>query len=166
MAPWGPFETRDGAVALIVPTESDWAKFCHAIGHEDLLDNQEYSSGPGRAAHMHDTLGPIIDEWMRARTKAEVVETLLGAGLPVGPVQDAAEVYHCAHIAARELLIDVPDPVLGTARLVGSPIKLSASLAARREPAPRLGEHTDAILRDLLDFDDSTISELRQEQII
>lgn len=166
MAPWGPFQTRDGAVALIVPTEADWAKFCRAIGRDDLLDNQEFNSGPGRAAHMQDTLGPIIDEWMRQRGKAEVVETLLKAGLPVGPVQDAAEVYDCAHIAARGLLIDVPDPVLGTARLVGSPIKLSESLEARRDPAPRLGEHTDAILHDLLGYDDGTINELRGAQVI
>ena len=166
MAPWGPFEVRDGAVALIVPTESDWAKFCRAIGREDLLDNQELRSGPGRAAHMHDILGPIVDTWMRQRTKAEVVETLLNAGLPVGPVQDAAEVYDCPHIAARRLLIDVPDAVLGTARLVGSPIKLGDSLDARREPAPRLGEHTDAILREFLGYDSSTMEHLRAAQVI
>jgi crotonobetainyl-CoA:carnitine CoA-transferase CaiB-like acyl-CoA transferase len=166
MAPWGPFETRDGAIALIVPTEGDWAKFCRAIGREDLLDDPALASGPGRAARMQQDLGPIIDGWMRQHSKAEVVETLLAAGLPVGPVQDAAEVFNCPHIATRELLIDVPDPVLGTARLVGSPIKLSESLEARRDPAPRLGEHTDAILRDLLGYDDEAIESLHQTQVV
>ena len=49
MAPWGPFAVRDGYVALVVPTEADWAKFCRAIGRDDLLENAELSSGPGRA---------------------------------------------------------------------------------------------------------------------
>jgi formyl-CoA transferase len=69
--------------------------------------------------------------------------------LPVGPVQDAQQVSECDHLQSRELFIDVPDPVIGTARLVGPVAKTSAGLPPRTEAAPRLGEHTDEVLAEI-----------------
>jgi CoA:oxalate CoA-transferase len=149
MAPWGPFETADGWVALIVATDRDWAKFCDAMGRPDLVGTDQTSSGPARAASMDKELGAAVRSWLKSRTSAEVTEELLARGLPVGPVQDAQQVFECGHLAARELFIDVPDPVIGTARLVGPVVKTSDGLPPRTEPAPRLGEHTDQILGEL-----------------
>jgi CoA:oxalate CoA-transferase len=94
-------------------------------------------------------LGDTIRAWLKSRTSAEVTEELLARGLPVGPVQDAQQVFECDHLQARELFIDVPDPVMGTARLVGPVVKTSDGLAPRTEPAPGLGQHTDEILAEL-----------------
>ena len=110
MAPWGPFECSDGWVALIVATERDWGRFCEAIGRPDLVDREGATSGPERAQSMAGWLGEIIAEWFRGQTKAEAAEKLLAAGLPVGPVQNAREIYDCPHVEARHMLIDVPDP--------------------------------------------------------
>ena len=125
MAPWGPFECSDGWVALIVATERDWGRFCEAIERPDLVDREGATSGPERAQSMTGWLGEIIAEWFSGQTKAEAAEKLLAVGLPVGPVQNAQEIFDCPHVAARQTLIDVPDPVLGTVRLVGPPFKLS-----------------------------------------
>ena len=95
MAPWGPFECSDGWVALIVATERDWGRFCEAIGRPELVDQEGATSGPERARGMSGPLGEIIAEWFRGRTAAEAAETLLAAGLPVGPVQNAKEIYEC-----------------------------------------------------------------------
>jgi CoA:oxalate CoA-transferase len=146
MAPWGPFQTADGWVALIVATERDWKRFCAAIERPDLIDADGTRSGPERAAGMSGPLGDAIRAWFAEHATDAVVERLLDAGLAVGPVQDASEVFECAQVASRELLIDVPDPVLGSVRLVGSPLKFSDDPGPRTEPAPRLGEHTDEIL--------------------
>jgi crotonobetainyl-CoA:carnitine CoA-transferase CaiB-like acyl-CoA transferase len=147
MAPWGPLRTADGWVALIVATERDWRKFCEAIERPDLVDVEGTRSGPERAANMDGWLGDAIRSWFEHLPTDAIVERLLAAGLPVGPVQNAREVYECPQVAARELLIDLPDPLLGNVRLVGPPVRLSNAGQPRLEPAPRLGEHTDEILR-------------------
>src|SRR3990172_6015334 len=85
MAPWGPFRCRDGWVALIVATERDWGRFCEAIGRPDLVGREGATSGQERAASMAGWLGETVAAWFAERTKAEAVDELLAAGLPVGP---------------------------------------------------------------------------------
>lgn len=160
MAPWGPFRTVDGWVSLIVATERDWAKFCDAIERPDLIGADGTTSGPDRASSMSGWLGAEINAWFGSRTSAEIIERLVAAGLPVGPVQTAQEVFDCEHLSARQLFIDVPDPVIGSARLVGPVAKLNDAPPPRREPAPRLGQHTDQVLRSL-GYDDDAIADLR-----
>jgi crotonobetainyl-CoA:carnitine CoA-transferase CaiB-like acyl-CoA transferase len=166
MAPWGPFECSDGWVALIVATERDWGRFCEAIGRPDLEAHEGATSGPLRAQSMTGWLGEIIAAWFRGHTKAEAAETLLAAGLPVGPVQDAREIYDCPHVEARRLLIDVPDPILGSVRLVGPPFKLSGNPEPLTRPAPLLGEHNAEILRERLGYSDQRVSELQAEGVL
>jgi CoA:oxalate CoA-transferase len=166
MAPWGPFQCSDGWVALIVATERDWGRFCEAIGRPDLERHEGATSGPERAQHMAGWLGAIIAGWFNGHTKAEAAEKLLAAGLPVGPVQNAQEVYECPHLEARQMLIDVPDPILGSVRLVGPPFKMSGNPEPLRGAAPLLGEHTSEILRDMLGYSDQQVTELQAEGVV
>lgn len=163
MAPWGPFECSDGWVALIVATERDWARFCAAIGRPDLETKEGATSGPQRAQQMGGWLGEIIAAWFRGHTKAEAAETLLAAGLPVGPVQDAREIYDCPHVDARQMLIDVPDPILGSVRLVGPPFRMSGNPEPLTGAAPLLGEHTTEILREALGYSADQVMALQAE---
>jgi crotonobetainyl-CoA:carnitine CoA-transferase CaiB-like acyl-CoA transferase len=163
IAPWGPFRCRDGWIALIVATEADWEKFCRAMGRTDLVGLPETSSGPARAAAMTGWLGEVVRGWCADRTVEEAVAALLAAGLPVGPVQTARDVYHCPHVQARRLLVDVPDPIVGSARLVGPPFKMSSSPHPRCEPAPLLGEHTQAVLEEWLGYTPDRVASLRAE---
>jgi crotonobetainyl-CoA:carnitine CoA-transferase CaiB-like acyl-CoA transferase len=166
MAPWGPFACSDGWIALIVATERDWGRFCEAIERPDLVDHEGATSGPERAKHMAGWLGEIIAAWFADRTQAEATARLLAAGLPVGPVQDAREIYECPHVEARELLIDVPDPILGSVRLVGPAFKMSGDPEPITAAAPRLGEHTAAILREALGYTDQEVARLQSEGVV
>jgi CoA:oxalate CoA-transferase len=163
MAPWGPFACSDGWVALIVATERDWGRFCEAIGRSDLVDHAGATSGPERAQNMAGWLGEIIAGWFSNQTTAEAVEKLLAAGLPVGPVQNAQDIYDCPHVAARQMLIDVPDPILGTVKLVGPSFKMSGNHVPVANPAPLLGEHNREILREMLGYSDQKVAELQAE---
>jgi crotonobetainyl-CoA:carnitine CoA-transferase CaiB-like acyl-CoA transferase len=166
MAPWGPFACSDGWVALIVATERDWGRFCEAIGRPDLADHAGATSGPERAENMAGWLGETIAGWFSSQTTADATERLLTAGLPVGPVQNAQDIYDCPHVAARRMLIDVPDPVLGTVKLVGSPFKMSGNPEPMVGAAPRLGEHNGAILREMLGYSDQKVAELQLEGVL
>ena len=166
MAPWGPFECKDGYVGLIVATERDWGKFCEAIDRPDLSGHEGTTSGPERAGNMSGWLGDIINEWFAQHTRAEAGEKLLAAGLPVGPVQDAKDIFEDPHVAARKLIIDVPDPVLGSVKLVGPVARLSANPEPRAEPAPLLGEHNAEILSGELGCTPEQIAELKEQKVI
>jgi crotonobetainyl-CoA:carnitine CoA-transferase CaiB-like acyl-CoA transferase len=162
MAPWGPFQCKDGWIGLIVATESDWAKFCRAIERDDLIGREGATSGPERALNMSGWLGEIINHWFIHRTKSEAIQKLLTAGLPVGPVQTAEEIFNCPHVAARKLLIDIPDRILGAVKLVGPVAKLSDNTEPIARPAPLLGEHNSEILRDVLGYSEEEIDTERQ----
>ena len=166
MAPWGPFQCQDGYVGVIVATEGDWAKFCAAIERTDLVGREGATSGPARAANMSGWLGDIINAWFREQTKARACEKLLAAGLPVGPVQTAQEVFQDPHVASRRLMIDVPDPVLGTVKLVGPVAKLSGDSEPISCPAPLLGQHNEEILAELLGYTSEEIAGLRADGVI
>jgi crotonobetainyl-CoA:carnitine CoA-transferase CaiB-like acyl-CoA transferase len=166
IAPWGPFECSDGWIALIVATERDWGRFCEAIERPDLVGREGARSGPERAGSMGGWLGEIVSAWFTGRTKAEAAQRLLAAGLPVGPVQNAQEIHDDPHVQARRTLIDVPDPVLGTVRLVGPAMRLSGNPEPRAEAAPLLGEHTSEILGEVLGYPEARVTELRAQGIV
>lgn len=151
IAPWGPFQTKDGWVALIVPTERDWSRFCEAMERPDLVGMEgETDSGPARAKNMRDGfLKPIVEGWLARHTTDDAMEKLLAQGLPVGPVQNAQDIFECPHAAARGALVQVDDPVAGKVKLVGPPIKMSNQLNPEVRPAPRLGQHNAEILAEL-----------------
>ena len=166
MAPWGPFECKDGWVGLIVATERDWGKFCEAIERPDLIGHEGTTSGPERAANMSGWLGEIINEWFAGHTRAEATEKLLAMGLPIGPVQNAQDIFEDPHVAARKLMIDVSDPVLGSVKLVGPVPKLSANPVPLTDPAPLLGEHNAEILIEQLGYTEEQVGELKEQEVI
>lgn len=164
IAPWGPFACKDGYVALIVPTESMWKKFCAGIGHPELLEDPDIQSGPGRAKKMETVIRPIINGWLADKTKLEACELLMAQGLPCGPIQTAEDVARDEHTAKREMLVQVPDPVMGALTVVGSPIKLDEH-ACEYRPFPTLGADTDAVLAGL-GYDAAKIKALHEGKAV
>ncbi len=166
MAPWGPFECQDGWIGLIVATEGDWAKFCQAIERPDLVGHDGATSGPERAKNMSGWLGDVVNGWFAKQTKADATAKLLAVGLPIGPVQTAQEVFDCPQVAARQLMIDVPDPILGSVKLVGPVAKLSSSPEPLTGPAPLLGEHNSEVLTEVLGYTDEQVGRLKADGVI
>lgn len=164
IAPWGPFQCADGYVALIVPTESMWKKFCNGIGHPELLENPEIQSGPGRAKQMETLIRPIINQWLSDKTKTEACELLMAQGLPCGPIMTSEDCYNDPHTAARKMFADVPDPIVGSLKIVGNPIKMQDH-EAQYGPLPKLGADTEAVLRSL-GYDDAKIAGLRESKVV
>jgi formyl-CoA transferase len=165
-SPAGVYRDRDGNyVALLVANEPLWLKFCKAIDREDLIENPKTVTGSARFENK-DFFQPIVQEWMAARTKEEIVDTLLKNGIPVGPVQSIEDLMNCPHLKARKMFIEVEDPVAGKRIFAKKPIRMSKTKEVPPLPAPQLGEHTESILKGLLRYDEKKIEELRKEKII
>jgi len=164
-APLGAFKVKDGYVAFRIPTEDMWARLCRAIEREDLIEDEKTSSGVKRAANM-DFLGPILDDWFGQRTKAEVIRRCHDCGMPVGPVQSAADIANCEHLEKRKAFAYIDDPVAGRKKLMGCPIKLSFMPDIAPTPPPRLGEHNREVLQDILGYSDEWIEELSNTGVV
>jgi CoA:oxalate CoA-transferase len=165
-APLNAFKTKDGYVALMVPTEEMWRRFCKAITREDLIGQPLLASGPLRAKHYNTLLQPVLDEWMIARTTDEVTQIMLNHGIPVGPSQTAADLVCCPQLAARHMIVDIDDPIGGSKKIVGSPVKISGVPEIDTMPPPRLGEHNRSILKEILGQREGDIAALEKDQII
>ncbi|MHB8620495.1 MAG: CaiB/BaiF CoA transferase family protein, partial [Chloroflexota bacterium] len=147
IAPWGGYKCQDGYVAIICAIEADWKKFCQAIGHVELLERPDIQSGPGRCEH-RDQWQPAAEAWFASRTKEQATAELLAQGLPIGPVQNAADLFADDHLRARAMIPTIADPIIGSYQMAGPVPKLSDSDAVVG-PAPVLGAHTEEVLGSL-----------------
>jgi len=162
--PRGAFMADDGYVALNIPTDDLWKRLATVIGREDLVDDPRTRTGPARA--QNDVfLRETLEAWMKGKTKAQVVDTLMAAGVPTGPVHTAKDIFECPHVAARKMLVELDDPDLGPKRFARTPVRLSAAEEVPGRPVPRLGEHTSGIL-GALGYSEREILALKQAGVV
>jgi succinate--hydroxymethylglutarate CoA-transferase len=100
------------------------------------------------------------------RTVQRWVEVLLAVGIPSGAINSVAQILDDPHINARGLVQEGTLPDGDTWRYVGAPVGFSATPAQMRLPPPKLGQHTDEILRDTLGMDEATIQAYRERGIV
>jgi formyl-CoA transferase len=165
IAPRGAFRCQDGYLALNIPDDIQWRRLCEAMGRQDLQEDPRTADGTARGSHM-DLIRPIIELWLADKTRAEAVGLLQQNGVPSGPVYTAGDIFADPHIAARQMLVTVDDPVAGPRRYARSPLHLSAAPEIPTEPAPQLGEHTLPVLRDVLGYDEAQIEELQDQGVV
>jgi CoA:oxalate CoA-transferase len=165
IAPRGAFRCKDGYLALNVPDDIQWARLCQAMGREDLRDDIRTMDGTARATNAN-FIRPIIEAWLADKTRSQAVQLLEQHGVPSGPVYTAEDIFADEHIAARQMLITVDDPVAGPRKFARSPLHLSAAPEIPTAPAPQLGEHTHAVLENLLGYTPAEIDHLRERGVI
>ncbi len=163
--PRGAFKTKDGYIALNVPDDLIWRRLCQAMKREDLIDDPRSDSGTARAANSQ-FLQPIIEGWLATLTREEAVDRLNEIGVPTGPVYTAEDVFSDPQVAARQMLLTVPDPDVGDYRFARTPIHLSAAPELPANPAPNLGQDTRAVLENLLGYTRQQIVQLAEGGVI
>ena len=141
-----------------------WMALIRAVGGEELADDPNYSD-PDWVGEHADEINEMIEAWTMERTKYEVFHILGKAGVPCGPTLNAEDIYRDPQLAAREMIVTLEHPVRGPFMMPGCAIKLSDSHAETRI-APGLGQHTDEVLRELLDLGEEELAELREQHLI
>ena len=165
--PFQAFKTADGhvVVAIMGGSTDQWPLFCAAIEHAELIDDERFVTGWGRTQH-YDELIPIISEAITQKSTAEWVDILSGMGIPVGPVQDIAEVAADPQIAHRDMFVKLDHPTVGQVPFTGNPIKLSRTPSGPSLVPPGLGEHTTGVLSDVLGMGKARVAELLAEEVV
>ena len=156
IAPFQAFPTKDAPIIVCVDTEAQWRRFCEAIGCLDLVDILLYADGNSRARN-HAKLEPVLIAALSTRTRAEWLLRLEAAEVPAGPINDNAGVAKDPQIAARGMIRHVA----GNA-FVNQPIHFSTYSHCSERPAPKLGEHTETLLREC-GYSDEEIAALKSE---
>jgi formyl-CoA transferase len=165
IVPYQTFATSDGHIIVAVGNDGQYRKFCEVGGRPELASDERFVTNPLRVKN-RDILVPILAGMVKMKTKQQWIEQLEAAGVPCGPINNLDEVFANPQVEARSMQIDMPHPSGATAKLVGSPMKLSATPPQYDMPPPLLGQHTDDVLQELLGRTPEQVAELRLRHIV
>ena len=129
------------------------------------MTDPRYATNPKRVENRKELI-PLLQGIFLQKTSAEWLKLLAEAEIPNGPIHTIDRVLADPQVLAREMVVEMEHPHTGKYRVVGSPMKLSETPVQYRIPPPRLGEHTEEILRDILKYSQADIDRLKEEKVI
>jgi crotonobetainyl-CoA:carnitine CoA-transferase CaiB-like acyl-CoA transferase len=165
LLPYQTFQTKTRDLALAVGSEKLWKIFCPAIGCPELADDPRFRTN-GERNRNRDSLIARLQQVFLTRTYEEWEALLTTNGIPVGAINNLAQVVDHPQVKSRRAVIEIDHPRAGKLRVVGVPVRLSATPGSVRTPAPALGEHTDELLRALLGMSAAEIDALRAAGVL
>jgi CoA:oxalate CoA-transferase len=159
------YKTKDGHIVIAaIGGERFWPALCRGLGREELAIDPRFESVVKRNENVKE-LTSIMEEIMSSRSTEEWVERFVNEGVPVGPVNTIDKVLSDPQVLHQQMVVPV-DWVQGeTIWLAGNPIKVSG-IEQTFESPPDIGQHTEEIMSQLLEYSDTKIAELRRNQII
>ena len=162
IVPYQPFKTADGDVILACGNDNLFRKFCEAAGCAELGDDPRFA-GNGKRVENRAELTRLLQAVFAKRLTREWVEILEAAGVPNGPINDIAQVFAEPQVKARGIRVELDHPVAGRLPTVASPMRFSATPVEYKLAPPVLGQHTEEILRGLLQKNDAEIDRLKAD---
>jgi len=165
IVPFEPFDTEDGEIMIAAGNDALWQKLCVAMDRQDLLEDDRFTTNPLRNDH-YGTLRPLIADAIKTRKTSEWQDTLDQAGVPNGPINTIDKVIEDPQVMARNMILEVDHPIAGKVKVPGSPIKMSDNKDEIRMPSPVLGQHTEEILKEVLNLTDTEINVLKDTKVL
>jgi crotonobetainyl-CoA:carnitine CoA-transferase CaiB-like acyl-CoA transferase len=151
-----------------VGNDAQYVKFCKVANIPDLGVNPLFARNRDRVQNRAQ-LVPILESVMKLRTKADWLDALEAAKVPCGAINNLAEVFTDPQIEARGMVTHWPHPLRNDLPLVASPLKLSATPVRTPGrgglPPPLLGQHTEEVLREVLNYSDLQLLELKNTEV-
>jgi len=163
--PRGAYATKDGYVAINVPDDRIWKRWCELMDRTDLIDDPRSDTGTSRSQNK-DFIDSVIENWLAELDRDQAVDALNQAGIPTGPVHTAEDIFVCPQVAARGMLIPVEDQDVGEYRFARTPPHLSAAPELPRQSSPRLGGNSREILEQLLGYQSDQVDALVEKGVV
>lgn len=139
LAPFDIMQTADGWIAVAAPSDKHWRILAATMNRTDLIDDPRFLNNAARLANIGE-VREILGSWLARQSTAAIIDSL-GGRVPIGPVNDAADIFGDEHVRIREMLVEVEQPGSEAPVVIaGSPIKFSSTPAGVRGRGPKLGE--------------------------
>jgi crotonobetainyl-CoA:carnitine CoA-transferase CaiB-like acyl-CoA transferase len=150
---------------LAVGNDSQFAKFCEVAGRPELAADPRFARNQDRVRN-RAVLVPMLEALMATRPKAQWLAALEAAKVPCGAINNLAEVFADPHVQDRGMVTRWEHPLAPGLRLVSSPLKMSATPVRTELPPPLLGQHTEAVLREVLAWPAQRVQALKDRKVI
>jgi glutaryl-CoA transferase len=165
IVPYQSFQTADSYLVIGVASEGIWKRFCAAIGKDDLAVDARFEKNADRVKN-REALIDLLTEMFRARDNETWLRVLNQAEVPCAPIQTIDQVFSAPQVLHRKMLVEIAHPTVGSVKMAGIPVKLSATPPSVRLPPPLLGEHSEQVLSSWLGMSADAIDQLKQKGVI
>jgi formyl-CoA transferase len=165
LVPYDAFSARDGWFVLGVANEKQWRQLCDVLDRPDMRTDSRFVPNGNRVVN-REILVAELNRVFSQRDVDDWLADLVKAGLPCGRINSVPEVFAHPQAQAREMTREAEHPTAGSVRLTGFPYKLSQTPAEIRRPPPLLGEHSEEVLRSLLNYSAEEVASLRDQGAI
>jgi crotonobetainyl-CoA:carnitine CoA-transferase CaiB-like acyl-CoA transferase len=162
LTPCQLYRTGDGWIYIMCNKEKFWPALCDKLGRPEWAEDARFRRFPDRLRH-RELLTELLDGALQQRTTADWLAAFAGA-VPAAPIYDLAQALENSFVTEHGRLQTIPHAARGSYRMVAPPVRSAGEVAPAR-PAPALGEHTDALLREI-GYDAGRIRALRDARII
>ncbi|OAL26350.1 hypothetical protein AYO22_04268 [Fonsecaea multimorphosa] len=165
IVPYKGFKTADGDIMLGGGNDRLFGIICDKLGKPEWKQDPRFVTNDVRVQH-RAVLEDMIEKITVTKTTAEWLAVLEGSGMPYAAINDVKDTLDHEHVRARNMVTDLDHPACGPIKVVSHPVKYSETVAGPKTAPPTLGQHTDAVLRDLLQMPDGEIESLRQSGVV
>lgn len=165
MAPHGLYPSKGDNlwVSISITNDEDWQTFCQVIGNSDLALDERFKTTSMRCEYQ-DQLDEIVEEWTSSLTHYESSEMLQAAGLAAGPVIEVDEMEQDPFL--KDMFQEVSRDLTGTHPFPSWPVKFDGERLQHKSPAPKLGEHNEYVLKEILHLTEEEIAKLENSEVI
>jgi crotonobetainyl-CoA:carnitine CoA-transferase CaiB-like acyl-CoA transferase len=163
-APYQRFSTQDGYLVVGAGNQDLFERFCRALDKAEWIKDARFLTNTERMKN-RPALEALIEALFKTRPTAHWQRVLDAAGIPCAPVNTYRELFADPQVRHRQMVMTCDDPELGPVPHLRMPVRLTESAIAVRRTAPKLGEHTDAILAQL-GYQADEVRGLKEQKVI